>query len=81
MPARALKGASNTAVLGLQAGGLGQWQLGFASLFTLAANCPRLKELSISEEQLVVRCPALVAAEHCPWAGSTFLVAAAELCL
>ena len=61
--------SSDAAALHLQAGGLGQWQFGFASLFTLAANCPRLKELTISEEQLVVSCPALVCsgALPCGW--------------
>lgn len=34
--------------------GWGRWQLGFHALFTLAANCPNLKELSISEEHLEV---------------------------
>ena len=35
--------------------GWGRWQLGFHALFTLAANCPNLKELTISEEHLEVR--------------------------
>ena len=34
--------------------GWGRWQLGFHALFTLAANCPNLKELTISEEHLEV---------------------------
>lgn len=35
--------------------GWGRWQLGFHALFTLAANCPTLRELTISEEHLEVR--------------------------
>ncbi|KAL3147012.1 hypothetical protein ABBQ38_014978 [Trebouxia sp. C0009 RCD-2024] len=35
-----------------QTDGWGRWQLGFHALFTLAANCPNLKELTISEEHL-----------------------------
>lgn len=37
--------------------GWGRWQLGFHALFTLAANCPNLKELTISEEHLEVSPP------------------------
>ncbi len=35
--------------------GWGRWQLGFHALFTMAANCPNLRELTISEEHLEVR--------------------------
>lgn len=37
--------------------GWGRWQLGFHALFTMAANCPNLKELTISEEHLEVSLP------------------------
>lgn len=35
-----------------QTDGWGRWQLGFHALFTMAANCPNLRELTISEEHL-----------------------------
>lgn len=41
--------------------GWGRWQLGFHALFTLAANCPNLKELTISEEHLEVSMATLFA--------------------
>lgn len=37
--------------------GWGRWQLGFHALFTMAANCPNLRELTISEEHLEVSFP------------------------
>ena len=45
--------------------GWGRWQLGFHALFTLAANCPNLKELTISEEHLEVRPAHLSPLEWC----------------
>ena len=44
---------STQIVLAIQ-DGWGRWQLGFHALFTIAANCPNLKELIISEEHLEV---------------------------
>ena len=47
--------------------GWGRWQLGFHALFTLAANCPNLRELTISEEHLEVRHLQLTNVSHKPY--------------